>query len=303
MGRLAFLISAHTDAAQLARLVGSLPDESDFFVHIDRKSDISQFHCLTVDSRVHFIKHRVDVVWGSINEVEYQMEMVRAALSVGTDFDFLITLSGMDYPIWSKQRISDFFEQSCGKEILCGNDLSWQDAPARIYREYRLLASRPWRNGSIKNKFRVAVRKILSAIGVRKPLEFSIGGKSYHLYKGAAWWAISSQLARYVLSEWDNNVELVRYFSTGFCPAETFVQTVAFNSEWKEKCIEEKSRYVSLASLTPLTYIYYHPVVKILTEEDFTSIIESNKMFARKFVSGQSDKLVALLEADKSKEK
>jgi len=300
MTRLAFLISAHTDAPQLLRLIEALPADSEFFVHIDSKSDITQFTGIISNERVHFITHRVNVVWGSINEVEYQMELVRAALQSGVEFTYLITISGMDYPLWSPQRIIDFFSQSDGKEYLCGNDLSWQGIPARIYRQYRLFTSKPWPKESFKSKMRVAMRYFIRFLGIRKPLIFFIGDKKYHLYKGAAWWAITPGLAEYVLNEWDGNEQLKEYFTTSFCPAETFVQTVVFNSEWKDKCIEWSGEYRTLADLTPLTYIYYVPVIKILTEEDYDIVMKSGKMFGRKFVSGKSDGLIKMLASSDS---
>ena len=104
--KLAFLISTHTDVQQLQRLVCALPDESVFFLHVDKKSDINIFKLAFLDDgRMKFIDHRVNVRWGSINEVEYQMELVRAALEYGEQFERLITISGMDYPVWSKEQI------------------------------------------------------------------------------------------------------------------------------------------------------------------------------------------------------
>ena len=295
--KLAFLISAHTDATQLARLVKALPDNSVFFIHIDKKSDIHIFEkFLGDDDRVRFLPYRVDVVWGSLNEVEYQMELIRAALVADEHFDYLITLSGMDYPLWSKEKITNFFQMANGQEYLCGTDISWQDRPSRLYRQYRLLAQKTWRNGTLKNKFRVALRHIIAALGIRKPLVFRAGEKEYHLYKGAAWWAITPQLASFVLQEWDSNEALVKYFRTSFCPAETFIQTVAFNSEWKAKCLEKTTPWESLEALTPLTYIYYHPVIKVLTEDDFATIMDSGKMFARKLQSGVSEKLIEMID-------
>ena len=41
--KIAFLISAHTDAKQLHRLVDALPDGSQKYIHIDAKSNILQF--------------------------------------------------------------------------------------------------------------------------------------------------------------------------------------------------------------------------------------------------------------------
>jgi len=175
--------------------------------------------------------------------------------------------------------------------------MTTQTKAAKLYREYRFLAMHPWKNGSIGSKFRVAIRKVIYALGMRKPLFFRANSVNYKLYKGAAWWAISQELAEYILHEWDHNQKMRSYFCTSFCPAETFVQTVAFNSpRYRDRCIELKGEWPGLQALTPLTYIYYHPVIKIMTEDDYNIITNSGKMFARKFVSGKSDKLVEIIQ-------
>ena len=127
--KLAFLISTHTDIPQLRRLVEALPDNSVFFIHVDKKVDIAPFkEAFIGDERVVFIDYRVNVKWGSINEIEYQMELVRAALECGEQFERLIIISGMDYPVWSKEQIVQFFEQDREKEYLAAIDCSypWQ---------------------------------------------------------------------------------------------------------------------------------------------------------------------------------
>lgn len=298
--KFAFLISAHTDAPQLKRLVEALPDDSMFFVHIDKKADIQPFEeLMKSDKRVHFIEHRVNVMWGSLIEVEYQMELVRAALAAGQEFDYLITLSGMDYPLWSKQRIEDYFANDKGKEYLCGMDITEHCATSDIYRIHRFFNSKPWKYGSLRSKFRVSLRKIIAAVGVRKPLTFTASGKIYRLFKGSAWWAITMGLAETALKAWDEDNEFKSYFKTSFCPAETFLQTIAFNSEWREHCMEKTGMWVNLQYVTPLTYINYddikHLPMKILDETDYNALIESDKIFARKVVSGKSDKLVEML--------
>ena len=40
---IAYLISAHTDAPQLKRLIEALHSDAEFFIHIDSKSDLSAF--------------------------------------------------------------------------------------------------------------------------------------------------------------------------------------------------------------------------------------------------------------------
>ena len=141
--KLAFLISTHTDIPQLRRLVEALPDNSVFFIHVDKKVDIAPFkEAFIGDERIVFIEHRVDVKWGSINEVEYQMELVRAALNCGEDFSRLITLSGMDYPLWNKNRIIQFFEQDKDRESIMGIDLSTGGLPSMRYTEFYFMTSK-----------------------------------------------------------------------------------------------------------------------------------------------------------------
>lgn len=295
--KLAFLISAHTDPRQLHRLINALPTTADFYVHIDLKSNINDFIKEIQDSRVHFIKNRQNVVWGSLIETKYQMELIRACLASGVDYDYLITLSGLDYPVWSNTKIEKYFEDHKGIEILQGLCLEKSDPHSKGYQEFRFFSSH--KQKSFLCRLGIVLRILLKHIGIKKPLVIYANGKNYKFYKGAAWWAISPKLASLVLSEWDNNKELVRYFMSSFCPAETFTQTVAFNSEFASKCLLTEGFYTCLQDLTPLTYIDYSPVVKILTEEDYDKVIRSDKMFCRKVVSGTSDRFVLMINGNR----
>lgn len=292
--KLAFLISAHKDPQHLKRLIERLPENSEFIIHIDKKSDISQFTNLIDGDNIYFLKHRVNVVWGSINEVEYQMELIREALKC--DADYFITLSGMDYPVWSNRKILDFFEHADRKEYLQGICMKGQGKAAKLYSDFRFMAEKSWRNGSVQSRFRVALRKLISAIGIHKTLTIYTPEKTYNLYKGAAWWAITPDLARYILKKWDENKALKAYFKSSFCPAETFIQTVAFNSDYASRCLLTKGKYQSLMSLTPLTYIHYDPVIKIMGESDYDKAIRSGKMFCRKTITGVSDKFMDMID-------
>ncbi|MGM9620756.1 MAG: conjugal transfer protein, partial [Bacteroidaceae bacterium] len=78
---IAYLISAHTDPQQLRRLVLSLHDDAEIFIHIDSKSDLTHFTSCLQLPRVHYIPERVDVRWGTMCEVQYQMNLVRAAVT------------------------------------------------------------------------------------------------------------------------------------------------------------------------------------------------------------------------------
>lgn len=80
-----------------------------------------------------------------------------------------------------------------------------------------------------------------------------------------------------------------------------FIHTIAFNSVFADSCTLVPGAYSRLASLTPLHYIDgCH--IKVLREEDFERLITSSKMFARKFRTGTSEKLVEMLEAKRKSE-
>lgn len=298
--KFAFLISAHTDALQLRRLINALPENAAFFVHIDSKSDISTFQeHLSGDARIHILKKRINVTWGSFRQVEYQMALLEAVEESKERFDYIISLSGLDFPIWSNERIVDFFQNANNKLFIQGINVAKQNPRSDIshlYRQHRYLASMPWKYGSIGSKFRVALREIAWHIGISKGLTFNANGINYDLYKGSSWWAITMDVAERVLDYWKNNKQYVDYFRDSFGPDETFIQTIVFNDPtMRHRAILTEGEFIDLEQLTPLTYIHYKPEIKILTEEDYPILLQSGKMFCRKVVSGVSDELVTLL--------
>ena len=299
--KLAFLISAFKDPQQLLRLVKALPEGSEYYVHIDGNVDISIFTDVVCLPHVHFIEKRVKVMWGSFTQVQFQMELIRAALSSDVRFDYLFMLSGQDYPVWSNERIVSYLQSLEGRSLLQG--MCIVDSPHSTtveYKQYRFLNNHPWKYGSWKSRFRVALRKLTAPL-LKKPLAFTADGRRYRLYKGADYFAVSSRLAAYVLEQYDASPQLRRYFSTSFAPSETFIHTVAFNSDYASDCMLTSlpGGRTYLKKLTPLTYIEYTTKIKELTEQDFDRIVQSDKMLCRKCVTGVSDALLSRIDAQR----
>ena len=210
-------------------------------------------------------------MWGSFTQVRFQMEMIRAALTEKA-YDYLFMLSAQDYPVWSNQRMMQYLEENKGKNFLQG--MSMAELPhseTYEYTRYRFLNNKPWRYGTLKSKFRVALRKLCEPF-LKKPLVFEADGKTYSLYKGSDYFAITGELAAYLLETYDQSPELRRYFTNSFAPSETFAHTVAFNSRFADSCILTKGPVKKLEQLTPLTYIEYGQKIKILTENDYDSM-------------------------------
>lgn len=301
---LAYLISAHTDAPQLKRLIEALHPDAEFFVHIDKKSDIHPFQEAVSAKNVHFIENRIDVRWGTLIEVEYQMALIKAAVEFPRHFDRIFFLSGMDYPLWSNEHITKWLEEQGNREILqgiCMNTDAIQGAQRKQYTRSRPLFRTRYlssSNNKWNQRLSILCRKALVALGYRKRLCFKVGNETWDLYKGSAWWCISEELAAYVLWMYQECPEICRYFRDSFGQAETLIQTIAFNTpEWAKRCILSTGPYPGLDALTPLHYIVYEPVIQTMELKDLPAMIESGRMFARKFRSGISDSVIAALQS------
>ena len=299
---IAYLISAHTDAPQLARLIEALHPDAEFFVHIDRKSDIRPFQEAINAKNVHFIENRIDVRWGTLIEVEYQMALIRAAVEFPRHFDRIFFLSGMDYPLWSNEHITKWLEEQGNREILhgiCMNTDAIQGAQRKQYTRSRPLFH--LFNNKWNQRLSILCRKALVALYYRKRLYFKVGNETWDLYKGSAWWCISEELAAYVLRMYQERPEICRYFRDSFGQAETLIQTIAFNSpQWAQRCILSEGKYPGLDALTPLHYIVYEPVIQVMEKKDLPAMMASGRMFARKFRTSISEDVVSMIDKERN---
>ena len=302
--KIAYLISAHADVEQLKRLIGALHEDAHFFIHIDKKSNLQAFTEKIAGDNIHFLDERVDVRWGTWLEVVYQMLLLKAAVEYPVPFDRIFTLSGMDYPVWSNEKITHYLEGLGDQEVLqgiCMDSDAIAEKQQELYQCARPFFDYSFLNNTWNMRLSIICRKTLKLLGKRKMLfYYDEQNRLVQLYKGSSWWCITEPLARYVLQEYEQNKQLRSFLTDSFGQAETFVQTVAFNSlEFKDRCILKNGEYPGLAQLTPLHFIDYNPVIQILTERDYDRIVASGKMFCRKVVSGQSDQLVNKLNANR----
>ncbi len=294
---LAYLISAHTDAPQLARLIRALDSDAHFFVHIDRKSDIRPFQEQCSGENVHFLAERVDVRWGTFLQVDYQLLLLRAALAHPTRFHRLIMLSGLDYPLVSNDAIRQWIAAQGEQETLPCYCLNTPTLPKDLYDNYttpRLLFRHlpMWP----ATKLSILCRRTLAFFGYHRPLTLTVGGQRWDFYKSSSWFCISEALAQYVVNTYDRHPEIRKNFEHTFGPDETMIPTIVMNSpQWAARCPLVQGRYPGLAGLTPIHYIIYDPIIQVMTLNHLPKLKASGKLFARKFVSGQSDALVARL--------
>lgn len=294
---IAYLISAYCDAPHLRRLVTALDEDADFYVHVDANVDDAPFRKL-LQGKVHFVPRHA-VSWGGFEQVAYQYELIKAAVDSGRPYTHLVCLSGQDYPLWSNERIHNFFEENHDRELIGGFNITRGGNAGQLVKIEHIHPFRDlkWRNRWLKNKLVVASRNVLAAIGVRRRPQVQIDGRLCDVYFGSDYWALTLDCARYVKRILEENPSVSRYFRTTFAPSELCIHTVVFNSPFGKQALLHEGTYPGLVNLTPLHALSYHGSVKQLTLDDWQMLEGSDKMFCRKVVTGLSDGLVAEIDS------
>lgn len=301
---IAYCISAFNDASHLARLIHALDDEdTEFFVHIDRKVDAEPFRTACAAANVHFLsdKERVRVYWGTYAQVVFQMRLIRAALDSPRRNDYIFMLSGQDYPLWPNRRIRAFLQEHEGESQLAGICLDSDDVAEErksLYRQCRPQLDVAWLSPVWNQRLTFAWRRLLRWCHCRQPLHLTVSGRTWHLYKGSDYFCLTRQLAQYAYEQWSTHDEVRRYFSRSFAPSETCIHTLAFNSpEHAGRCLLAQGPYHSLAALTPLHCIDYEPVIRVWRDSDYERLAASGKMFGRKFTTAESTPLLDAIDS------
>ncbi|SOD99836.1 beta-1,6-N-acetylglucosaminyltransferase [Spirosoma fluviale] len=301
--KIAYIITAYKDETHLFRLIKSLDSNSDFYVHIDKKVDITPFEILFQNiENVFFIKYRYSVNWGSFNQLLSQMELLRCVVDSGIEYHRVVCLSGLDYPIFSNAVIADTLSSNDFEYIQAMNlsqtiTLS-QHLKVTLYHYFRDFETK---HVLLKKMLSGISRNIMKLTPFRKKTSVLISDKLVDVYMGSDYWALTFDCAKYVYSKLESEKALMAYFKYTFVPSEMCIHTIIFNSHYSEKAIlYAGSNYPGLCNLTPLHYIVYGKSIKIFTDTDFSELVNSGKMFFRKATTDASGKLLDMIDKHRS---
>lgn len=264
-----YLIQVHKYPEQLARLVNRIIyPNMDIYIHVDLKSDENAFKKLTKKYDVNYVKKRINVQWAGFSNAQATIEGMREILKSGRKYDYIHVVSGQDYPIKKNEYIIEFFKKNQGKEFIAYKSLydEWREALPKI--EYYHFED--WK---IRGKYRLSF--LLKRILPKR--KFPYGWKPYGYSR---WFSITQEMAKYILEFIDNHADFVRFFKYTTCGDEIFFSTIAKYSPLHKNIINDDLRYVDWS--TKLT----DPKAanpKILTINDYNSLINSDKIWARKF--------------------
>jgi hypothetical protein len=230
--KIAYLIMAHNTPNHAYKLIQRLNSHhSKIFLHIDKKSDIRPFTRVEEDfGNVCFIPERVSVFWGDFSGVQATINLMKNALTDPVKFDYLVLLSGSDYPVRSKDYIEAYLKRSKGKEFIGGITMPNQRVSKPISRLTSYRFQRQY-NFSLYLKLVDALNEAALKLGFQRNYKRFLG----HLqpYAGSQWWALSAHACLYILQFMEDNPEIVKFFKNTILPDESFFHTIIGNSPFK----------------------------------------------------------------------
>jgi len=272
----AVLVTAYTNISHLYTLIDSLSSDYIFYIHIDKKSDISDrdFEKLSCKKNVALVSSKYKVNWGSINHLKAILFLLEKSFEDAA-IEYFHLITGHDFPIKSSSEITSFLEKSSGKDFFEYNKLpynKWDNGGYDRILYYNLYDCFNGRNGW-KNAFIKKFISLQKALGLKRkfPTDFPD-----ELYGGSTYWSLSRKSVEYILDFTRNNKWYLQRFKYTFCSEEIFFQTLLLNSPLRDKAVNDNKRYIVWEERNgnfPAN----------LDESDYNNIAASDAFFARKF--------------------
>lgn len=284
----ALLILWHKDAAQLERLLKFFDDDFDCFIHIDRKSRMTQSEREALEKAkggLHlFCKYNIR--WGGISIVKAELFLLGKIIASGKEYDYIHFMSGQDYPIKKLCHIKNYFEEHNGYEFVEYMQLpsgKWEQGTLRRFRYYLpndFIDSQSPSGSKLSGKLVEWQRRL----GIRR----SIPDQFERLYGGSNWMSITGQCATYIVNNRKRHKAFYNRLKYTFAPDEVYFHTVILNSGFAQKTVNNNLRCIiwPKSGASPLT----------LTEREWWNIATSDRLFARKLDSKRSASLIALID-------
>jgi Core-2/I-Branching enzyme len=197
--------------------------------------------------------------------------------------DFIITLSGQDYPLRSNDEIVSFFEQHPGHSFVEFKPLTdpglGQYGRGRISCWWLLVKGRYLPVPGVKAFSNHALSLLWNNTVARAPVRRSfLPGLTP--YGGSAWWCLSAERARRTMNYVATHPEFSRFYDRVFIPDEQFFNTIVGNDPDNGDVLNQNLHYIDWEGMGS------HP--RSLTEADLERMLSSGRLFGRKFEHGSA---------------
>ena len=298
-----YFIASHINPAQVLRFARTLSagsQTSEVVIHHDNSKSRLDLDVSNLPPRVSVLPCSHVVEWGAFSQVRMCLDSTKWILRNRT-FDWLVYLSGQDYPIKPVAEIEEFM-RTCEWDALLrafpidlpnpwppGEGIKrycyrYFDFPRFRYL-YKLPATlrRQIQNAmAVFNEAQAAVhirprpRGLPPKVGFRRFV--SPFHSQFRCYGGPQWFSMNRRCLEYVHDFIDTHPAYVAYYKRTFIPDESIYGTIVANNPCLRLSGDNK-RYVHWD--TKAAYGGSSP--QIIRSEDVQAILDSDAHFARKF--------------------
>ncbi len=210
------------------------------------------------------VEKRENIHWGAFSIVKATLNAMELIVNLNKSFDYLVLLSGQDYPIKSNDYISNYFSKFYGNDFI---EFFSIPGPSPYGYDFYMYHFMDIRNIYLR-KFFHGFSRLLALIYKRKFF------RDLTPFGGSAWWAISYNSTKFIIDFVKKNPRIIKFFKRTILPDEMFFQTLILNSPNSSNVINNNLRFIQWTGSSP------NP--SILTKHNFELLKESPKLFARK---------------------
>lgn len=259
--KIVYLVFTHKNERQIKRLVARLRTGSNSFllIHHDHSKGVAL--PFQNGSDLHVIPDYVPIKWGDASLLLATLRSLSWLEKERFEFDWLITISGQDYPVQPPRSIEAFLN-STAHDAFVAHELIHED-PARHQRS--------WQTMCLRHYFYHSVRLFGREYRLKRRHPYRNG---FDCYAGSNWMNLSRRAVEYLWSKKEMTARLVSYLKGTFGPDETLFQTVLLNGSGLNIASDDK-RFVLWRDDLP------NPLMLCL--DHLEAIVGSGAFFARKF--------------------
>ncbi len=284
----AVAILAHTAPDHVIRLARVLRESFEVYIHFDTKTALPDDHKTALDELgVHYYQE-INVNWGSFSIGAAAKFLMEKALE-NPEISHVHIISGQCWPTKPVKEIYRFYENNPHLYMeyypaagikKSGEPIIWWQ---KYYYNYDKIPRRTL-FGKLYHRASLAVQTLLR-VNKFKKYQFDM-----EIYHGANWMDLPRDAIQYLLSYWNTHSHVQKVFETGFCSDEFWVQTILYNSPFRDRLANDIHRYI-------LWEERHGSYPAILDEQDYAAICEGDYHFCRKVAPGTSEALIRLLES------
>jgi hypothetical protein len=291
-----YFVASHVNPEQVARLVRACRSgnpRSRVLIHHNEQVTHLDPSLVQPFGNVDFLPESTDTAWGTFAGCEMVIGGLKWLLE-NRSFDWVVYLSGQDYPIRPLPQIEQALAESHYDGYLEAKPIEqcqwhigilryayrfyrpprfpWWDRVTRRLKEY---ADAQIRSGELLPPFVVPSRRHGFQVGVR-PLRSPFSAE-FRCYFGSAWWTLNRRSIEAMVRNYDRRPELARHYRRSlFAATESLFATLVLNDPALKICTSTGKRFVS----------WNNPETArpdVLRMCDLPRVLASDAFFARKF--------------------